>query len=70
VKEDVPIEGIYSNLLCEKINLKTVKNLVDISKFRDEYYNTFQELRTIYGSIFKYICLFAVQKSEVMHPDE
>ena len=39
VKENVLIEGIYSNIFSEKITLKTVKTLVDISKFRDEYVN-------------------------------
>ena len=39
VQENVPIEGIYSNIFSDKITLKTVKTLVDITKFRDEFMN-------------------------------
>ena len=39
IQENVQIEGTYSNIFSDKITLKTVKSLVEIQKFRDEYLN-------------------------------
>ena len=37
IREIVQVEGPYSNIFSDKVNPKTVKTLVEITKFREEY---------------------------------